>query len=43
MMKNWMIELEKVAGAESTKMAANAVSVCLTVATMLVGNWHLFL
>ena len=42
-MKNWIIELEKVVGIESARAVVNALSGCLTVMTIVVGNWHLLL
>ena len=39
-MKSWMIELEKKVGAEKTRVVIHALAACLTVTTILVGNWH---
>ena len=40
-MKNWMIELEKRIGPESTKITVHAIAGTVTFATILIGNWHM--
>ena len=41
-MNNWMIELENEIGTESTQFVINVLAISVTVATIIIGNWNIF-
>ena len=41
-MDNWMIELENEIGTESAQFVLSVLAITITVATIIIGNWNIF-